>query len=119
MQDPNDGKMKRPIVERERFGGTDRPSRDIDPEKRPPISSTEMSRGPAELTDERGSRVNWKVFIISSAVILGFSIWAMLMPDFAQTTMKSIVDWIATNLGWYYVLTVTVVIAFVLWVALS
>lgn len=119
MQDPNDEKMKRPIVERERFGGTDRPSRDIDPEKRPPISSTEMSRGPAELTDERGSRVNWKVFIISSAVILGFSIWAMLMPDFAQTTMKSIVDWIATNLGWYYVLTVTVVIAFVLWVALS
>ena len=118
MQDPND-EMKRPIVERERFGGTDRPARDVDREKLPPISSTEMSRGPAELTDERGSRVNWKVFLISSAVILAFSVWAMLMPDFAQSTMKSIVDWIATNLGWYYVLTVTVVIAFVLWVALS
>ena len=64
MQDPNDEKMKRPIVERELFGGTGQALPSVDPEKLPPISSTEMSRGPAELTDERGSRVNWKVFLI-------------------------------------------------------
>ena len=33
--------------------------------------------------------------------------------------MKSVVDWIALNLGWYYVVTVTLVIGFVLWVAFS
>ncbi len=33
--------------------------------------------------------------------------------------MKATVDWIAINLGWYYVLTVTLVIGFVLWVAFS
>jgi choline/glycine/proline betaine transport protein len=33
--------------------------------------------------------------------------------------MHSAVNWIATNLGWYYVVTVTLVIIFVLWVALS
>ena len=52
-------------------------------------------------------------------MILAFSIWAMLMPDTAQSTMKAAVDWISVNLGWFYVVTVTVVIVFVLWVALS
>nr|WP_216629800.1 choline BCCT transporter BetT [Brevibacterium renqingii] len=114
--------MKRPVVERERFGGTDpatRVSRDTDPGKRAPIDSSEMSKGPAELSDERGSRVNWRVFIIASLIILAFSVWAMVMPSSAQSTMKMAVDWIAENLGWFYVVTVTVVIGFVLWVALS
>ena len=33
--------------------------------------------------------------------------------------MKLAVNWIATNLGWYYVLTMALVIFFVVWVALS
>ncbi|HJE78066.1 MAG TPA: BCCT family transporter, partial [Brevibacterium epidermidis] len=78
-----------------------------------------MSKGPEELSDERGSRVNWRVFIVASLIILAFSVWAMMMPDTAQSTMKSAVDWIAENLGWFYVVTVTVVIGFVLWVAFS
>jgi choline/glycine/proline betaine transport protein len=122
VHDPNEEKLKRPIVERERFGGTDRTTRTgrgVDPAKRAPIDSTEMSRGPEELSDERGSRVNWRVFIVASLIILAFSVWAMMMPDSAQSTMKTTVDWIAENLGWFYVVTVTVVIAFVLWVALS
>ncbi|WP_209374084.1 choline BCCT transporter BetT [Brevibacterium renqingii] len=122
MQDPNEETLKRPVVERERFGGTDpatRVSRDTDPDKRAPIDSSEMSKGPAELSDERGSRVNWRVFIIASLIILAFSVWAMVMPSSAQSTMKMAVDWIAENLGWFYVVTVTVVIGFVLWVALS
>ena len=95
MQDPNEEKLKRPVVERERFGGTDRAtriSRDIDPEKRAPIDSTEMSKGPEELSDQRGSRVNWRVFIVASLIILAFSVWAIMMPDSAQSTMKTAVD---------------------------
>ena len=41
------------------------------------------------------------------------------MPGDARTTMKMAVDWIATNLGWYYVLTMALVIGFVVWVAFS
>jgi len=52
-------------------------------------------------------------------VIVAFSIWAILMPINASTTMKTVVDWIAINLGWYYVITMVMVIGFVLWVALS
>ena len=43
----------------------------------------------------------------------------MLTPGNAEDTIKTVVGWIAENLGWFYVLTVTVVIGFVLWVALS
>jgi choline/glycine/proline betaine transport protein len=74
---------------------------------------------PAELTEDRAPKVNWRVFIIASVIIIAFSIWAMLVPASAQSTMKTVVGWIAENLGWFYVLTVTVVIGFVLWVALS
>ncbi len=86
---------------------------------RPPISSSEMSKGPVELSEERGPRVNWRVFIISSAIILGFSVWAMVLPDQASATMQAAVTWISTNLGWFYVVTITLVILFVLWVAFS
>ena len=122
MQDPNEARLKRPVVERERFGGSDpatRVSRDTDPDKRAPIDSTELRRGPDELSDNRGPRVNWRVFIVASLIILAFSVWAMVTPVSAQSTMKTTVDWIAENLGWFYVVTVTVVIGFVLWVALS
>ncbi len=33
--------------------------------------------------------------------------------------MLTAVTWISTNVGWVYVLTITLVILFVLWVALS
>lgn len=78
-----------------------------------------MSKGPVELSEERGPRVNWRVFIISSAIILGFSVWAMVLPDQASATMQAAVTWISTNLGWFYVVTITLVILFVLWVAFS
>jgi choline/glycine/proline betaine transport protein len=122
VQDPNEARLKRPVVERERFGGSDpatRVSRDTDPDRRAPIDSTELRRGPDELSDNRGPRVNWRVFIVASLIILAFSVWAMVTPVSAQSTMKTTVDWIAENLGWFYVVTVTVVIGFVLWVALS
>jgi len=107
-----------PPLERSRFGGTQRRHERHD-EDDAPVSREDLSKGPEELLEHPQAHVNWRVVVISSAVILAFSIWAILMPDAARTTMKTVVDWIATNLGWYYVLTVTLVIGFVLWVAFS
>lgn len=106
-----------PPIERSRFGGTERPLRAAD--FAPPTSRSDLSKGPSELIGEPRAKVHWPVLIVSSVIILAFSIWAMLMPETAKDTMLSAVTWIATNLGWYYVLTVTLVIGFVLWVALS
>ncbi|MGO4410589.1 MULTISPECIES: choline BCCT transporter BetT [unclassified Brevundimonas] len=107
-----------PPLERSRFGGTGRRHEaHIDDDA--PVSRSDLSKGPAELVEDRQAHVNWRVVTISSLVILVFSIWAIIMPDHARLTMKTVVDWIATNLGWYYVLTTTIVIGFVLWVAFS
>jgi choline/glycine/proline betaine transport protein len=107
------------LIPRSQLGGTDRRRGGPEIENRPPVSRQELSRGPAELVEERQPKVNWRVFIIASVIIIAFSVWAMLVPASAQSTMKTVVAWIAENLGWFYVLTVTVVIGFVLWVALS
>jgi choline/glycine/proline betaine transport protein len=109
----------RAMLERGRFGAAVRRRSHLPEDDLPPISSTELSRGPAELAEDRGSRVNWRVFVISSVVILAFSLWAMVAPANAAAVMHDTVGWIATNLGWFYVLTVTLVILFVLWVAFS
>lgn len=106
-----------PPIERTRFGGSERRGRVDDDDA--PVSRSDLSRGPEELLEHRASRVNWQVLVISAVVILAFSVWAIALPAEARIAMKAAVDWIALNLGWYYVLTVTLVIGFVLWVALS
>ena len=119
MHSPNEQAGKwHPPLERSRFGGTERRhERPVDDDA--PVSRSDLSKGAQELLADRKARINWSVLLISSAVILAFSVWAILMPDGAGTAMKMAVDWIAKNLGWYYVLTMTLVIGFVVWVALS
>lgn len=107
----------RPPFERRQFGGTERQSKPFDEDV--PISRSDLKKGAQELSENSVAHINWSVLIVSSVVIVAFSIWAILMPINASTTMKIVVDWIATNLGWYYVITMVMVIGFVLWVALS
>ncbi|MFD8349011.1 choline BCCT transporter BetT [Streptomyces coelicoflavus] len=115
---PESERHKTPL-ERRGLGGTERRHHGQEPENRPPRSSHELSKAPAALAEEPGPKVNRRVFVIASAVVVAFSLWAMIAPDHAAGTMRTMVAWIAENLGWFYVLTVTVVIGFVLWVALS
>ena len=115
---PSQAPKLNPPLERRRFGGTERrPGHQDDDDA--PVSRSDLSKGPEELLEHRDARINWGVLVISSVVILGFSVWAILLPADARVTMKSTVDWIAGNLGWYYVLTMTLVIGFVVWVAFS
>ncbi len=102
---------------RARLGAAERPATRT--ETSPPVSRSDLGKGRDELIGDGRAHINWSVLLIASAVIISFSVWAILLPDTARTTMKLAVDWIATNLGWYYVLTMALVIGFVLWVALS
>lgn len=115
---PTDGTPKA-LIPRSQLGGTDRKRSAPEFTNRPPVSSQELSRAPAELIEAPQPKVNWRVFVIASLIIVAFSVWAMLVPASAQSIMKTVVAWIAVNVGWFYVLTVTVVIGFVLWVAFS
>ena len=110
-------------VDRTALGGSPRSSREQrQRDNRPPASPEELSRGAGAFTDNAGHtdhKVNWTVLTVSAAVILAFSLWAIIAPDNADSVMTSVVDAIASGFGWYYVLTVAIVIGFVLWVALS
>lgn len=64
-------------------------------------------------------RTNWPVFIVSAVGIFAVALWAWLGQDSAETTLGSITGWISTNLGWFYILTATIAVIFVLAVAFS
>lgn len=75
---------------------------------------------PAPLRSEpKHAPVNKPVFITSAAIIVAFVLWASIWPDQADTAIFGSMDWIGANLGWYYVVTVTLVVIFVLVVALT
>src|SRR5699024_3100413 len=65
------------------------------------------------------SPVNKPVFSTSAVLIVAFVLWAWLLPTQAESVIFGSMDWVADNLGWYYVLTITIVVVFVLVVALS
>lgn len=64
-------------------------------------------------------RPNWTVFVGSAVGVLAISIWALVSPHGAEAALGAVVGWISANLGWFYILTATVVIVFVLVVAFS
>lgn len=65
------------------------------------------------------SKANWPVFIISALGVLAVTIWAAAAGENAERILGHVTSWIATNLGWFYIFTATVIVVFVLVIALS
>jgi len=63
--------------------------------------------------------VNWPVFIISGVGILAIALWAIFAPDNAADTLAGIVAWVSKNFGWFYIVTATVAVLFMLYIAIS
>ncbi|MCR4488112.1 choline BCCT transporter BetT [Micrococcus luteus] len=59
------------------------------------------------------------MFAGTAGIVVGFALWAMLLPAQADSVISATVSWIAESFGWYYVLTAGVVVVFVVVVALS
>ncbi|WP_072688270.1 choline BCCT transporter BetT [Rhodococcus marinonascens] len=83
----------------------------VDGRQSPSDGSSEKSGPPIS--------VNWQVFIGSSVGIIGIILWAMINSDNADAVIGTGVTWVARNLGWFYILLVTVVLGFVVWAAFS
>ncbi|MDJ0377050.1 choline BCCT transporter BetT [Cryobacterium sp. PH31-L1] len=75
--------------------------------------------GFADLPPENKTRVNKTVFVGSASGIIAIALWAILAPTQANDVIAAVVGWVSVNLGWYYFLIVTVVLAFVIIIALS
>ena len=63
--------------------------------------------------------VNWPVFIISGVLIICIALWAILAPDNALSVLTDIVGTVSKNAGWFYILTATVAVLFMLGVAIT
>lgn len=81
----------------------------------PPVTVT----GGRDTTPAARTRVNWTVFIGSATGILAIAIWAISDAAGAEALIGSMVTWVSTNMGWYYFLIVTLVVVFVLVLALT
>ena len=75
--------------------------------------------GPPDAGGPPHSPVNWPVFAGTAGIVVGFALWAMLLPAQADSVISATVSWIAESFGWYYVLTAGIVVVFVIVVALS
>ncbi|MGH3654393.1 choline BCCT transporter BetT [Glutamicibacter sp.] len=64
-------------------------------------------------------RTNWRVFLASAGVILGITCWAMAAPESAEAVIGSAVQWASEKLGWVYIVTLSVVLGFVVFIAAS
>ncbi len=76
----------------------------------PPLPTTPRSAAPPP---------RWPVLIGSAVAILAIALWAILAPVQAGEVIGVMVGWIATNFGWYFVLTAAIVVVFVLILAFS
>ena len=52
-------------------------------------------------------------------MILAVALWAIITPDTADSVITAAVGWVSANFGWYYILTATLMVTFVLVIALS
>ncbi|WP_238694041.1 choline BCCT transporter BetT [Kocuria sp. HSID17590] len=59
------------------------------------------------------------MLIAAGTAIVALSVWAIMAPEHAETVIGGVVAWVGSRLGWFYILTATLVIVFVIMVAAS
>ena len=77
--------------------------------------------GPGDITRGRKFtfRIDPPVFWPSVALILGFVVWTLISTESVTSTFSTSADWLKENLGWFYILGVTVFLVFLIWIAVS
>ena len=98
-----------------------------EPKKRSPRYQVRALVGSykAETGDDVGAgevpapKTNWPVFIVSGVLIIAMVLYAGFGRESAAETLANVTGWIGTNLGWFYVLTATIAVVFVLYIAFS
>src|SRR5690606_41764775 len=73
----------------------------------------------ALLPEGKDRAVKTRGFIGSAIIILLIAGWAIISPSGAGAAIGTVVGWISQGFGWYYFLAATVVLVFVVYVALS
>ncbi|ANH36733.1 High-affinity choline transport protein [Nocardioides dokdonensis FR1436] len=69
--------------------------------------------------DVPASRINLPVFVPSAVIALAMTLWCVVAPDHAFSTMESWVGWVSTWFGWFYIALTTMVLLFVIYLGFS
>ncbi|GAA1926425.1 choline BCCT transporter BetT [Nocardioides lentus] len=76
---------------------------------------------PDEATPVAGSEPTLKlpVFVTSAVITIAVTVWCVVAPDHAYATLGSVVGWVSTWFGWYYIALTTAVLVFVIGLGVS
>jgi choline/carnitine/betaine transport len=69
--------------------------------------------------DRRRFGLDKVVFGVTAVIALAFVVWGFVGTASLSTTSSSALDWVMTNTGWLFVLTASLFVVFVLWLAVS
>ncbi|WP_371811197.1 BCCT family transporter [Aeromicrobium sp. CFBP 8757] len=64
-------------------------------------------------------RIDPVVFYVTGAIAIAFVVWGLVSTPSLGTASTSAQDWVITNTGWFFVLTSTFFVIFVIWLAAS
>ncbi|HCE39488.1 MAG TPA: choline transporter, partial [Alcanivorax sp.] len=69
--------------------------------------------------DSPNVKINPPVFFTSVAIIAGLVIFSVVAPKVAENFFDGLKNWIISDAGWFYVLTVAILISLVVFLAIS
>ena len=76
----------------------------------------------AERRDAHGNIIKERgreVFIISLVVVFAIVLWGITMPESFGNVANNIFNYLTSNFGWFYLITMTLFVIFCVWAALS
>jgi choline/glycine/proline betaine transport protein len=82
-------------------------------------SPQEAESHSSQQTFQGSAPVRWPVFVSSITGVLAVAIWTLLAPQQAKGVIGKLVEVVSRDLGWFYILLVTAVLVFVLYIAFS
>lgn len=82
----------------------------------PPAGSGAASTSEEETPDWT---LNKPVFLSAALITLAVTVWCVALPDHAFSTLETIVGWVSSGLGWYYIALTTAVLVFVVFLGVS
>lgn len=86
----------------------------------PDLGVTDPSKTDEARQDRRlEGKLDWVVFGLTSLLAIAFVLWGFLNQVNLASSASSAQSWVILNFGWFFVLTSTVFVVFVLWLAAS
>jgi len=73
----------------------------------------------SEQTSTWRDRIDPVVFYVTGAFAIGFVAWGLISTPSLGTASSTAQEWVITNTGWFFVLTSTFFVLFVIWLAAS